>query len=173
VHLGIGVIAIAVIATNVYQEHIRAVVSPGESFEAGGYTFVFEDLATRRPGVDGIDVDVVALVTVMKGERLVAHMEPGRRFFTNFPDQPVALVDVNGDLRRNPLPWQWNDLYLFVQGWDEERLTELQVYVNPLQQWLWIGSGIVVAGGLLAFAPFRAPRPVEVASEAPEGAQPA
>jgi cytochrome c-type biogenesis protein CcmF len=144
---------------------VRAVVSPGDTFEAGGYTFAFDDLATRRPGVDGIDVDIVARVTVRRDGEQVAYLEPGRRFFTNFPDQPVAIVAVDGNLKR--------DLYLFVQGWDAERLTEIQVFVNPLQQWLWIGAGIYVAGGLLAFAPFRTRRVVEVEAEVPADGQPA
>ncbi len=164
VHLGVIVMAVAVIATNVYQDRTRVLVSPGETFEAGGYEFEFHDLATRRPGVDGIEVDIVAQVTVRRDDRVVANLEPGRRFFTNFPDQPVAIVAVDGSLRR--------DLYLFVQGWDNERLTEIQAFVNPLQQWLWIGAGVYVAGGLLAFAPFRSRRPVEVESSAPSGAQP-
>src|SRR5690606_37702453 len=106
VHIGVAVMAISVIATNVYQEQHRVVVSPGDTFEAGGYTMRFEDLLVRRPGVDGIDVEVVAQVTVMDGDEVVTVMEPGRRFFTNFPDQPTALVDVDGSLLR--------DLYLFV-----------------------------------------------------------
>lgn len=161
VHIGVAVMAISVIATHVYQERVRAVVSPGDTFEAGGYTMRFDDLLTYEPGVDGIEIDVVARITVLDGDRVVEVMEPGRRFFTNFPDQPTALVDVDGNLQR--------DLYLFVQGWDEDRLTEIQVFVNPLQQWLWIGMGIVVAGGLLAFAPLRSPRRVEVTLAEPAG----
>ena len=97
---------------------------------------------------------------------MIRVLEPGRRIFTNFPNQPTSLVEVDGDLRR--------DLYLFVQGWDENGLTELQVFVNPLQVWLWIGMGIFTVGGLLAFAPFRSSRRVEVtAAESPTGTQPA
>jgi len=164
VHLGVAVMAVAVIATNVYQDRTRAVVSPGDTFEAGGYTFEFHDLLTRSPGVDGIQMEIVADITVRQGDRVVAELDPGRRFFTNFPDQPVALVAVDGNLRR--------DVYLFVQGWDENRLTEIQAFVNPLQQWLWIGAGIFTAGGLLAFAPFRSTRAVEVEAAAPAGTQP-
>ncbi|MGE3960797.1 MAG: heme lyase CcmF/NrfE family subunit [Dehalococcoidia bacterium] len=164
VHIGVAVMAISVIATHVYQEQTRVVISPGETFEAAGYTMRFEDLLVRRPGVDGIDTDIVAQVTLLDGDRVVGVMEPGRRFFTNFPDQPTAIVEVNGSLRR--------DIYMFVQGWDEERLTEIQVFENPLQAWLWIGSGIFAAGGLLAFGPFRSTRRVEVtAGEAPAGTQ--
>ncbi|MEX2375132.1 MAG: cytochrome c-type biogenesis CcmF C-terminal domain-containing protein [Dehalococcoidia bacterium] len=163
VHVGVAIMAIAVIATNVYKEQVRAVVSPGDTFEAGGYTMQFEDLASYTHGVDGIELDVVARVNVYRDGRLVTVMEPGRRFFTNFPDQPTAIVAVQGTLLR--------DLYVFVQGWDAERLTEIQVFVNPLQMWLWIGGAIYTVGGLLAFAPFRSTRPIEVEATAPDGSQ--
>ena len=166
VHIGVAVMAIAAVTTHVYQEQTRVVVSPGETFEAGGYTMRFDDFVVRRPGVDGIDLDIMAQVSLFKDGELVRTMEPGRRFFTNFPDQPTAIVAVQSNLAR--------DLYMFVQGWDENRLTEIQVFVNPLQMWLWIGAGIFTAGGLLAFAPFRSARPATVeASEAAPGTQPA
>ncbi|MDP2326693.1 MAG: cytochrome c-type biogenesis CcmF C-terminal domain-containing protein, partial [Dehalococcoidia bacterium] len=134
VHIGVAVMAVAVVASTVYQSQTRAIVSPGESFEAGGYTMVFEDLATRSPGVNGIDVEVVARVRVERDGKVEGYLEPGRRFFANFPEQPVAIVAVDGSLTR--------DLYLFVQGWDAERLTEIQAFVNPFIAWLWIGGGI-------------------------------
>ncbi|MCA9849058.1 MAG: hypothetical protein KC461_00195, partial [Dehalococcoidia bacterium] len=140
------------------------VVSPGETFQAAGHTMRFDDLVVRRPGVDGIDSDILARVSLIEDGKVVGVMEPGRRFFTNFPDQPTAIVDVDGNLKR--------DLYMFVQGWDANRLTEIQVFENPLQAWLWIGAGIYAAGGLLAFAPFRSRRRVEVTStEAAPGTQ--
>ncbi len=159
VHIGLAVMAISVVATHVYQQQTRLVVSPGETFEAAGHTMRFEDLLVRRPGVDGIDTDILAQVSIIEGGEVVGVMEPGRRFFTNFPDQPTAIVDVDGNLRR--------DLYMFVQGWDADRLTEIQVFENPLQAWLWIGAGIYAAGGLLAFAPFRSRRRVEATASEP------
>lgn len=164
VHVGVAIMAIAVVATNVYQEQVRAVVSPGESFEAGGYTFRFDNFAERRPGVDGIEFELLARVTVLDDDRTVANLLPGRRFFGNFPDQPMGIVAVDGNLRR--------DLYVFLQGYDPEtRETELHVFVNPLQQWLWIGAGVYTAGGVLAFGLFSARRPVEVDAPASSGAQ--
>ncbi|MQC48124.1 MAG: heme lyase CcmF/NrfE family subunit [Chloroflexi bacterium] len=165
VHIGVAVMAIAVIASTVYQEQTRALVRPGESFEASGYTMTFEGLEGRSPGVNGIEVEIVAVVRVERDGRLIGFMEPGRRFFANFPDQPVAMVAVEGNLRR--------DLYLFVQGWDAEQLTEIQAFMNPLIIWLWIGGGIFAAGGLLAFAPFKSRRAIEVDEAAPASGQPA
>ena len=152
VHLGLAVMAIAVVASNVYQEHVRAVVAPGESFTVGRYTLDYEGLAERRGTANGIETEVVAQLTVRRGDDVVGTLEPGRRFFRNFPTQPLAKVDIETGLRE--------DLYVFLQGWDDAGVAEISAFVNPLMLWLWVGAGLYVAGGLVVFAPQRAPQPV-------------
>ena len=70
---------------------------------------------------------------------------PGQRLFTNFPNQPVAIVAIDG----NPL----RDVYVFLQGWTDEEMIELHVFVNPLIQLLWFGGIIYVVGAILAYTP--------------------
>lgn len=160
VHIGLAVMAIAVIGSTVYQQRVVAQVSPGESFEVAGYTLTFERLFGREPGVNGIELEAITRVRVERGDELVATLEPGRRFFTNFPDQPSAIVDVHTDWWNGVLPWQ--DVYLFTQGWDENSRAEIQAFVNPLVPWLWFGAIVYVLGGFLAFGPFRARASVTV-----------
>ena len=149
VHLGLGVMAIAAVASSVYQEQTRALVAPGESFEIGRYTVDYIGLSERAGVANGIDSEVVAVLRVEDAGRFVAVLEPGRRFFDNFPGQPLTKVDIESGLRE--------DLYLFLQGWDEEGVAEISAFVNPLMIWLWIGAGVYVAGGLVVFAPVNAP----------------
>ena len=84
----------------------------------------------------------------------VGRLTPGRRQFANFPQQPTAIVDLNSSWR--------DDLYVFVQGWDDEGVAEFHVFVNPLIVWLWIGAAVYVAGGVLAWAPLAAPATQDV-----------
>ena len=158
VHLGVAMLAVAVVGSMVYQQQARARIAPGESFEAGGYTFRYVDLVARHPGVNGIEVEGITIIDVERGGRRVATLRPGRRFFANFPDQPVAIVAVDSDLRR--------DLYLFVQGWDAQKRAEIQVFINPLVAWLWIGGGVYALGGLLAFGVVGRREPVRSAPAA-------
>ena len=53
VHVGVAVMAIAIVASTVYQEQVRAVLAPGESFEVGRYELTFEGLEERNPNVNG------------------------------------------------------------------------------------------------------------------------
>ena len=165
VHLGVAIIAIAVVGSMVYQEQTRAAIAPGESFEASGYTFRYEDLVARQPGVNGIEVEGLVVLHVERDGRPVATLRPGRRFFSNFPEQPVAIVAVHSNLQR--------DLYVFVQGWNAERRAEIQVFVNPLVMWLWIGGGVYALGGLLAFGVAGRREPARVEAPAPAGTEPA
>ena len=161
VHLGVAVMAVAVVGSTIYREQARAVLAPGESFEARGYTFTYERLTSREPGVNGIELEVYADIRVTKDGREVALMRPGRRFFSNFPEQPTGIVALDESLTR--------DLYLFVQGWNADGVAEVHAFVNPLIMWLWIGGGIYIAGGLLAYGPSRARQ--RVTASAPAKAQ--
>jgi cytochrome c-type biogenesis protein CcmF len=147
VHIGVAVMAVAVVGSTIYREQARAVLAPGESFEARGYTFTYERLTSREPRVNGIELEVYAEVRVTKDGDEVALMRPGRRFFSNFPEQPTGIVALDESLTR--------DLYLFVQGWNQDGVAEVHAFVNPLIMWLWIGGGIYTAGGLLAYGPSK------------------
>ena len=147
-----AVMAIAVVVSSVYQEQVRAIIAPGESFEVGRYTIDYEGLAERPGTANGIETEVVALLRVRQGAEFVTILEPGRRFFHNFPDQPLAKVDIETGLRE--------DLYVFLQGWDKAGVAEINAFVNPLMLWLWVGAGIYIAGGLVVFTPTRTQKPV-------------
>lgn len=151
VHLGLAVMAVAAVGSTVYQQQVRAVVQPGEEFQVGRYTVAYDGLVERPGTGNGIQSEIRAQARVLSGDRQVTLLEPGRRFFTNFPDQPMTVVGVDSGWRE--------DIYLFVQGWDDAGNAEFNAFVNPLMVWLWFGAAIYVAGGLVAFAPVAAPAP--------------
>lgn len=163
VHLGVAVIAIAVVGSTVFQTQVRAVVTPGDTFEVGDYRLSYGGLRIREPGVNGIEQEIIALVGVERDGDLIASLEPGQRFFTNFGNQPVAMVAIDGNLLR--------DVYVFMQGFEGDQTAEIQAFINPLTQWLWIGGAIYTLGGVLAFAPARRTVPVRELSQEPPGAQ--
>ena len=134
----------------------RLVTDEGVStFEAGGRTITYEGLRQRKGTSNGIDSEIFAELSVTQGGREVALLEPARRLFTNFPGQPTTVVGLQSTLR--------DDLYVFLQGWDDTEAIELHVFVNPLVNWLWIGSAIYILGGVLAWVPRPASEPARAA----------
>jgi len=157
VHLGVAVMAVAVVGSSVYQQQERVSVEPGETFEAGGRTISYEGLFQREGHENGIETEVFARLVVERHDGSVeAVLEPGRRRFANFPEQPTAVVA----LHTTPA----DDLYVFVQGWDESGRADFHVFVNPLIVWLWIGGAIYVVGGIFAWMPLVGAAPQRTAA---------
>jgi cytochrome c-type biogenesis protein CcmF len=159
VHAGVAVIAVAAMASNVYQQQTRVTVAPGESFEFAGTTFTNEGMFQRQGIANGIDSEAIVPLSMSRDGRVVGRIEPGRRFFANFSGQPMTIVGLRSTLKR--------DVYAFVEGWDDQGVAQVQVFVNPLMAWLWIGGALYIVGGLLAFAPVRAASTVRHEAAAP------
>jgi cytochrome c-type biogenesis protein CcmF len=140
--------AVAVVGSTIHQQQLRTTAVPGESFDVGGRTLTYEGLRERSGTANGVQREIIAPLTVTRGGEEIGRLTPGRRQFTNFPEQPTAIVALDSTWR--------DDLYVFVQGWDDEGVAEFHVFVNPLIAWLWIGAAVYVAGGVLAWAPLAA-----------------
>lgn len=165
VHLGVAVMTVAVIGSTVYQQQERVSVEPGQTFEAGGRSITYEGLYQRDGHENGIQTEVFARLVVHRRDGSVETvLEPGRRRFANFPEQPTAVVALHMTAA--------DDLYVFVQGWDDAERADFHVFVNPLIVWLWIGGAIYVVGGIFAWMPLVGPAPQRVsASERGAAAQ--
>jgi cytochrome c-type biogenesis protein CcmF len=159
VHLGVAVMTVAVVGSTIYQQQIRVSLSPGDSFEVAGRTLTYDGLTQRAGTANGVETEVFAPLIVENHGRTEAVLEPGRRRFTNFPEQPTAIVSLHSSLR--------DDLYVFVQGWDDTGRADFQIFVNPLISWLWIGGVIYVIGGIFAWMPLVGTESARAA--APEG----
>jgi cytochrome c-type biogenesis protein CcmF len=45
------------------------------------------------------------------------------------------------------------DLYVILGGLDRDGLASLQLVINPLINWLWIGGGLLFVGAVVAVWP--------------------
>ena len=146
-HVGLAIMALGIIGSSIMEERARVIVSPGEQFIVGSYAFEYTDLWGNRPSVNGIEIEAGTNIEMREpgSNSVVDTLRPGRRFFFVAPDQPVSIVDINSNLLR--------DVYVFTQGWNEEKAAEIQIIIKPLVQWLWIGAGIYIAGLFLCFTP--------------------
>lgn len=101
-----------------------------------------------------------ALLTVTKDGRAFGTMHPERRFY-KASQQPTSYVAIHPTLAE--------DLYVVLAGLDEETgKAIIEVYVNPLVMWVWIGGVVVFLGTLLALVPSRVEREMAEIRQAQE-----
>lgn len=142
VHLAIILMAMGVVGSSIYDTQRDASLKPGEAVTIRGYRLVYDEI-----GLEGGPGQMVmsATVSVYRGERLQYRMHPSKIFQVGY-DQPVTEVAIHSTLVE--------DLYVILGAWNDGTAT-FKVLVNPMVMWLWIGGGLFLLGGLVAFWPAR------------------
>ena len=146
VHLGIVLIFLG-FAGNAYKKDTQVLLKLGEQTTLGKYTL-------RNDGVkisdDGQKQMATAYIGVFEKGAQVDTMYPARWFFRKHEQEPTTEVAIRRAFAE--------DLYI-VFAFDRQTLgsqaATLQVVINPLVNWIWLGFGIMAFGTGIALLPER------------------
>ncbi len=142
IHLGIALIVIGFAWSSLFPQKTTHQVAPGQTFDVGRYSLTFKELEeSRRENYTA----VVAVVSARLPDGTTIDVSPERRFYDK-AEESSAQVAVRSGLRE--------DLYLILAGWEAGgEVVALQVIINPLTIWIWIGTGVLLLGSLICLAP--------------------
>jgi peroxiredoxin len=141
IHLGVVLMAVGVIGTQLYASEQQVTLVPGDSVETGGYTLFYEQL-TQEARDDHLDTQVV--ISTYKGSAFLGTLKPQLDYYPGY-NQTMASPAIHSSWRE--------DLYLVMFSWDGTGQISLSVMINPLSAFLWIGGMVVLLGGVLAWWP--------------------
>jgi cytochrome c-type biogenesis protein CcmF len=138
VHFGIAFIAMGIIGSQNYDVETMKTVSLGDSIEIKDYKLVYEKLDQRREGINDI---VYADLTVFKNGKKLGTFQPEKVFYGNW-EQPSTEVAIHSSMKE--------DLYIVLSAWENDGRATFIVKVNPMMNWMWVGSFLIVIGSLFA-----------------------
>ncbi|WP_324717095.1 cytochrome c-type biogenesis CcmF C-terminal domain-containing protein [Carboxydochorda subterranea] len=144
-HAGVAVLAVGVVASTAFQAELSRSLQVGQSASVAGYTFRFEGMSMRRvPGA----TEVYASLSLYRGDRSLGRLEPAKRLY----DGRMAEFGATSEVAL--LRQVESDVYVALAGWDDGgRVAAFEFYVNPMVNWIWLGSLLMLAGtGLAAWA---------------------
>ncbi|HEX5484197.1 MAG TPA: heme lyase CcmF/NrfE family subunit [Terriglobia bacterium] len=146
VHLGIVLIFVG-LAGLAFKTHAKTLMQDGDVMRAGNYLLRVDSLnAGDTPNYTYQD----AVLTVLKDGKAYATVRPQRRFY-KASQQPISHVAIKRTFAQ--------DLYVVLAGQDQGTgKAVIEVFVNPLVVWVWIGGIIMVLGTLIALIPSRVER---------------
>jgi cytochrome c-type biogenesis protein CcmF len=138
VHFGIAFIAMGIIGSQNYDLETMKTIEIGKSIEIKDYKLVYEKLDQRKEGINDI---VYADVTVFKNGKRLGTYQPEKVFYGNWemPSSEVAIIS-------SPI----EDLYIVLSAWEDDGRGTFIVKVNPMMNWIWAGSFLIVIGSLFA-----------------------
>jgi len=151
VHIAIVIIAIGVVGSSLFDVEKEAELLPGESITINDYTITFDSLIPESTQNKMI---ITAELNVYKGDIYLGNMFPQMMYYIPL-EKWFAEVAIRSTLAE--------DLYLTLASAETITLSDgsqtirasLTALVNPLVIWIWIGGGIFLFGGLIAFWPGR------------------
>ncbi len=138
VHLGIVAVAVAITASQAYQQEASLAMKPGRTYTYDGHTLVYTGSRTvQSPGVTSLVATIV-----VDGHPY----HPGLEQFT-LSNEAVP----NPAVKSTPT----EDVYLSLSSVPSRpgQPLGLSVYVKPLMIWLWVGGMVMVIGAVLSLAP--------------------
>jgi cytochrome c-type biogenesis protein CcmF len=153
VHAAVVVIIVAIAVSSTQTSVIEQRMVPGDSAAIGPYTLTFQGLDTRPQPHRTISY---AAVAVERGGRELAVMRPSLNIYGN-QREPINTPHVRHTWR--------HDLYLSLISVDPEGpRIGLRAQINPMVVWIWIATGLMGVGGIIALIPARRAQRVRVAA---------
>ncbi len=146
VHAGVILFLIGVTGHYSFQEKAQNVqLAKGEAVTVGDYTVTYEEFSSFNTDEKSVGQAVFRLE---EDGKFLGTAEPVREFYFA-KDQPWTRVDRHSTLLR--------DVYVSLMEYEapDGATITVDVSVNPLTSWLWIGGIVATLGGLIALWPDR------------------
>ena len=125
-------------------------VGEGERFNIGNYEIECLDIEDiSDPNFNGLS----ATVAVRQGGKELYQLSPEKRFY-HTSEQTTSEVRIHNTLKE--------DVYVVFAGMSESGdKAIIQVWINPLVAWVWIGGILLTLGTILTTLPNRQERKLE------------
>ncbi|OYW05847.1 MAG: hypothetical protein B7X11_01590 [Acidobacteria bacterium 37-65-4] len=142
VHVGIVLVFLG-FAGNAGKLEQQVVLKTGQQVKLGPYMVRYDQL---RVGDDGAKQMVTAQVHVFREGKDLGAMYPARWFFRGKEEEPTTEVAI-----RRSIP---DDLYIVLAAQNaEQQSATLQIVINPLINWIWMGFGVIMFGTFISLLP--------------------
>jgi len=148
VHLGIVLVALG-FAGNSYKVDEQFALKLGQEVTVGKYTLKNDGIKVSD---DGQKQMTTAYISVYQNGKQIDSLFPARWVFRHHEEAPTTEVGIRRTFAE--------DLYVVMPSNDPSTMASqtapLQIVINPLVNWIWLGFGVLAMGTGIALLPERA-----------------
>lgn len=137
-HFGLVMCALGVVLTSQQSDERDLRLTPGESLQLGGYSFVF-DGAKHFDGPNFTSDK--GTIRVFDGDKQIATLHPEKRLYT-VQQMPMTEAGIDAGFTR--------DLYVALGEPLENGAWAVRVHIKPFVRWIWLGALLMSLGGVLS-----------------------
>jgi cytochrome c-type biogenesis protein CcmF len=149
IHISMMLMAIGILGIEVFQSATQGELAQGEELNIAEYTVKYRELASWDDAGKGVNF-TRAVVDVYENGIYLGELTPRIDYY--FDSQQNMTIPGNRSTFRD-------DLYIILVDWQPTTAmgATFKIFVNPLVNWLWIGSLLFLIGIIFAAWPDRDP----------------
>jgi cytochrome c-type biogenesis protein CcmF len=155
IHLSMMLMAIGILGIELFQVETQGTIAIGDSLELAGYTIKYREVASwDNPGA-GVNYTRAVVEVYDRNGNLLGNLHPRKDFYFD-SQQPMTIPGQLASLK--------DEVYVLLIDWEpiNQESTTFKIFVNPLVNWLWLGSLLFLVGIIIAAWPDKDPERVTV-----------
>ena len=158
IHLSMMLMAIGILGIEIFQVETQGTLAQGESLEIAGYTVQYREIASWSDAPAGVNY-TRSVIDVYRDGKFLGELNPRIDYY--FDSQQTMTIPGNRSTMKD-------DLYILLVDWEPVSSTgaTFKIYVNPLVNWLWLGSLLFLVGVVIAAWPEKEMERVAVKARA-------
>lgn len=149
IHISMALMAIGILGIEIFQKETQGTLSSGEELNIAGYTVQYRELASWDDRGAGVNY-TRAVVDVYENGIYLGQLTPRIDYYFD-SQQNMTIPGQRSTFK--------DDLYILLVDWQPVSTigATFKIYVNPLVNWLWIGSILFLFGVIFAAWPDKDP----------------
>ncbi|NJN80555.1 MAG: hypothetical protein HC797_08830 [Anaerolineales bacterium] len=149
IHISMALMAIGILGIELFQKETQGTVAQGESLNVGDYRVEYRELASWDVRSEGVNY-TRAVLDIYENGIYLGQLYPRIDYFFD-AEQTMTIPGQRSTFR--------DDLYILLVDWQpvSNNGATFKIYVNPLVNWMWIGSFVFLFGIIFAAWPDKEP----------------
>jgi cytochrome c-type biogenesis protein CcmF len=155
IHISMMLMAIGILGIELFQVETQGTEPVNGKLSVGGYTAQYDSIA-NFPGPDQRQV-TRAVVSLYKNGAYIGQVFPRIDYYPD-AQQTMTIPGQRSTLK--------DDVYILLVDWQPASSVgaTFKIFINPLVNWLWIGSVLFLIGVIIAAWPHRELEPSTVSA---------
>ena len=145
IHISMMLMAIGILGIEVFQVETQGTLEQGQSISVANYTLTFKEIAQWDDAPSDVNYRRAVLDVYQDGTYL-GQLAPRIDYYYE-SQQNMTIPGQRSTMK--------DDLYVLLVDWEPATASgaTFKVFVNPLVNWLWLGSFLFLAGIMIAAWP--------------------
>ncbi|HSG41964.1 MAG TPA: cytochrome c-type biogenesis CcmF C-terminal domain-containing protein, partial [Anaerolineales bacterium] len=157
IHISMMLMAIGILGIEMFQTETQGTIAIGDEISLSGYTVRYKEVASWDDRPSGVNYTRAVVEVFDENGNYLGNLNPRKDFYFD-SQQPMTIPGQLASMK--------DELYVLLINWEpiSQAGTTFKIFVNPLVNWLWMGSFLFLIGIIIAAWPEKETQRVTVHS---------